>query len=117
MRMTHREKLLLALANARESLGRDSNYPSSAMSKLNTLRGVNQVEDTRESNLLSRTGGDTRPKFDIVDDQVLGKTPNWKPSIDLEEGESSLAQIVARRISEMREKLEFVKETKNRSVT
>ena len=107
MRMTHREKLLLALANARESLGRDSNSPSSAMSKLNTLRGVNQVEDTRESNLLSRTGGDTRPTFDIVADQVLGKTPNWKPSIDLEEGESSLAQIAARRISEMREKLEF----------
>lgn len=107
MRMTHREKLLLALANARESLGRDSNSPSSAMSKLNTLRGVNQVEDTRESNLLSRTGGDTRPTFDIVADQVLGKTPNWKPSVDFEEGESSLAQIAARRIGEMREKLEF----------
>ena len=107
MRMTHREKLLLALANARESLGRDSNSPSTALSKLNTLRGVNQVEDTRESNLLSRTGGDTRPTFDIVADQVLGKTPNWKPSIDLEEGESSLAQIAARRIGEMREKLEF----------
>ena len=107
MRMTHREKLLLALANARESLGRDSNSPSTALSKLNTLRGVNQVEDTRESNLLSRTGGDTRPTFDIVADQVLGKTPNWKPSVDLEEGESSLAQIAARRIGEMREKLEF----------
>lgn len=107
MRMTHREKLLLALANARESLGRDSNSPSSALSKLNTLRGVNQVEDTRESNLLSRTGGDTRPTFDIVADQVLGKTPNWKPSVDFEEGESSLAQIAARRIGEMREKLEF----------
>ena len=107
MRMTHREKLLLALANARESLGRDSNSPSSALSKLNTLRGVNQVEDTRESNLLSRTGGDTRPTFDIVADQVLGKTPSWKPSVDFEEGESSLAQIAARRIGEMREKLEF----------
>ena len=107
MRMTHREKLLLALANARESLGRDSNSPSSALSKLNTLRGVNHVEDTRESNLLSRTGGDTRPTFDIVADQVLGKTPNWKPSVDFEEGESSLAQIAARRIGEMREKLEF----------
>lgn len=107
MRMTHREKLLLALANARESLGRDSNSPSSAMSKLNTLRGVNQVDDTRESNLLSRTSGETRPTFDIVADQVLGKNPNWRPSIDLEEGESSLAQIAARRIGEMREKLEF----------
>ena len=75
--MTHRENSYwLYLANARESLGRDSNSPSTALSKLNTLRGVNQVEDTRESSLLSRTGGDTRPTFDIVADQVLGKTPN-----------------------------------------
>ena len=45
--MTHREKLLLALANARESLGRDATSSRTAMSKLNTLRGVNEVQDTR----------------------------------------------------------------------
>lgn len=107
MRMTHREKLLLALANARESLGRDATSKGTAMSKLNTLRGVNEVQDTRETNLLSRTGTETRPTFDIVADQVLGKTPTWKPSVDLDEGDSSLAQIAAKRIGEMREKLEF----------
>ncbi|MGB1827726.1 MAG: hypothetical protein ACPHN0_05880, partial [Candidatus Poseidoniaceae archaeon] len=104
--MTHREKLLLALANARESLGRDATSSRTAMSKLNTLRGVNEVQDTRESDLLSRTGTETRPTFDIVADQVLGKTPNWKPSVNLDEGDSSLAQIAAKRIGEMREKLE-----------
>ena len=107
MRMTHREKLLLALANARESLGRDATSSRSALSKLNTLRGVNEVQDTRESDLLSRTGTEGRPTFDIVADQVLGKTPTWKPSVNLDEGNSSLAQIAAKRIGEMREKLEF----------
>ena len=49
----------------------------------------------------------TRPTFDIVADQVLGKTPKWRPSVDLEEGETSLSQIAAKRIGEMREKVEF----------
>ena len=48
----------------------------------------------------------TRPTFDIVADQVLGKTPKWRPSVDLEEGETSLSQIAAKRIGEMREKVE-----------
>ena len=107
MRMTHREKLLLALANARESLGRDTTSSRTAMSKLNTLRGVNEADDTRESDLLSRTGTEIRPTFDIVADQVLGKTPTLKPSVNLDDGDSSLAQIAAKRIGEMREKLEF----------
>ena len=107
MRMTHREKLLLALANARESLGRDPTSSRTAMSKLNTLRGVNEADDTRESDLLSRTGTEIRPTFDIVADQVLGKTPTLKPSVNLDDGDSSLAQIAAKRIGEMREKLEF----------
>ena len=107
MTITHREKLLLALANARESLGRDSNSSQTAMSKLNTLRGVNQVEDTRESDLLSRTGTEMRPTFDIVADQILGKSTKWKPSVNLDEGETSLSQIAAKRIGEMREKFEF----------
>ena len=107
MTITHREKLLLALANARESLGRDSNSSQTAMSKLNTLRGVNQVEDTRESDLLSRTGTEIRPTFDIVADQILGKSTKWKPSVNLDDGETSLSQIAAKRIGEMREKFEF----------
>ena len=109
MRITHREKLLLALANARESLGRDRDAGTKrpALSKLNTLRGVNEADDTRDGDLLSRTGVKTRPTFDIVADQVLGETPNWKPSVNLDEGETSLSQIAAKRIGEMREKIEI----------
>ena len=107
MRLSHREKLQLALANARESLGRDNTSTQPALSKLNTLRGVKEAIDTREGNLLSRTGVKTRPTFDIVADQILGEPTSWKPSIDLDEGENSLSQIAAKRIGEMRERQEM----------
>ena len=64
-----------------------------ALSKLNTLRGVKEAIDTREGNLLSRTGAKTRPTFDIVADHVLGEDTSWKPSINLDEGETSLSQM------------------------
>ena len=107
MRLSHREKLQLALANARESLGRDNASTQPALSKLNTLRGVKEAIDTREGNLLSRTGVKTRPTFDIVADQILGEPTSWKPSIDLEEGDTSLSQIAAKRIGEMRDRQEI----------
>ena len=107
MRLSHREKLQLALANARESLGRDNASTQPALSKLNTLRGVKEAIDTREGNLLSRTGVKTRPTFDIVADQILGEPTSWKPSIDLEEGNTSLSQIAAKRIGEMRDRQEI----------
>ena len=107
MRLSHREKLQLALANARESLGRDNSSTQPALSKLNTLRGVKEAIDTREGNLLSRTGVKTRPTFDIVADQILGEPTSWKPSIDLEEGDTSLSQIAAKRIGEMRDRQEI----------
>ena len=107
MRLSHREKLQLALANARESLGREATTDQSSLSKLNTLRGVKEVIDTREGNLLSRTGVKTRPTFDIVADDILGETTSWKPSINLDEGETSLSQIAAKRIGEMRERQEI----------
>ena len=107
MRLSHREKLQLALANARESLGRDNTSTQPALSKLNTLRGVKEAIDTREGNLLSRTGVKARPTFDIVADQILGEPTSWKPSIDLDEGENSLSQIAAKRIGEMRERQEI----------
>ena len=107
MRLSHREKLQLALANARESLGREATTGQSSLSKLNTLRGVKEVIDTREGNLLSRTGVKTRPTFDIVADDILGETTSWKPSINLDEGETSLSQIAAKRIGEMRERQEI----------
>ena len=74
---------------------------------MNTLRGVKEAIDTREGNLLSRTGVKTRPTFDIVADQILGEPTSWKPSIDLDEGENSLSQIAAKRIGEMRERQEI----------
>ena len=107
MRLSHREKLQLALANARESLGREATTGQSSLSKLNTLRGVKEVIDTREGNLLSRTGVKTRPTFDIVADDILGETTSWKPSINLDEGETSLSQLAAKRIGEMRERQEI----------
>lgn len=104
MRISHHEKLQLALANARQTLGKQSPSGRPALSKLNTLRGVSETQDTRDGDLITRTGVKTRPAFDMVADQILGETPQWRPSIDLDEGESSLAQIAAKRIGGMRER-------------
>lgn len=101
MRISHHEKLQLALANARQTLGKQSPSGRPALSKLNTLRGVSETQDTRDGDLITRTGVKTRPAFDMVADQILGETPQWRPSIDLDEGESSLAQIAAKRIGGM----------------
>ena len=104
MSTSRQEKLQLALANARTVLGKGATGSRPALSKLNRLRGVESVSDTRDGNLISRTRVKTRPVFDMVADDILGETAPWSPSIDLEEGESSLAQIAAKRINEMREK-------------
>ena len=104
MSTSRQEKLQLALANARTVLGKGATGSRPALSKLNRLRGVESVSDTRDGNLISRTRVKTRPVFDIVADDILGETAPWSPSIDLEEGDSSLAQIAAKRINEMREK-------------
>lgn len=104
MSTSRQEKLQLALANARTVLGKGATGGRPALSKLNRLRGVESVSDTRDGNLISRTRVKTRPVFDMVADDILGETAPWSPSIDLEEGESSLAQIAAKRINEMREK-------------
>ena len=104
MSTSRQEKLQLALANARTVLGKGATGGRPALSKLNRLRGVESVSDTRDGNLISRTRVKTRPVFDMVADDIHGETAPWSPSIDLEEGESSLAQIAAKRINEMREK-------------
>ena len=104
MSTSHQEKLQLALANARTALGKSATDGRPALSKLNRLRGVESVKDTRDGDLISRTRVKTRPVFDMVADDILGETAPWTPSIDLEEGDSSLAQIAAKRINEMREK-------------
>lgn len=104
MSTSHQEKLQLALANARTALGKGVIEGRPALSKLNRLRGVESVSDTRGGDLITRTRVKTRPVFDMVADQILGETAPWTPSIDLEDGDSSLAQIAARRINQMREK-------------
>ncbi len=104
MSVSHQEKLQLALSNARQALGKKTQVGRPALSKLNRLRGVESVEDTREGDLISRTGVKTRPVFDMVADQILGRTEPWKPSIELEESDSSLAHIASQRINLMREK-------------
>ena len=104
MNISHQEKLQLALANARQALGRSAPTGRPALSNLNKLRGIDAAEDTRSGDLITRTGVKTRPVFDMVADSILGESKPWRASIDLEEGSSSLAQIAAQRIGGMREK-------------
>ena len=104
MNISHQEKLQLALANARQALGRSTPTGRPALSNLNKLRGIDAAEDTRGGDLITRTGVKTRPVFDLVADSILGESKPWRASIDLEEGSSSLAQIAAQRIGGMREK-------------
>ncbi len=104
MSTSRQEKLQLALANARQTLGKKTQIGRPALSELNRLRGVGEVEDTRDGDLITRTGVKTRPVFDMVADSILGETKPWNPSFDLDEGETSLAQIAAQRMNNMREK-------------
>jgi len=101
--ISHQKKLQLALSNARQVLGKKSPVGKPALSKLNRLRGIESVVDSREGNLISRIGVNTRPVFDMVADNVLGQTKPWRPSIDLADGEGNLAQIAAKRLNMMRE--------------
>ena len=114
MTISKKEKLQLALANARQTLGVKEPYSSRPLSRLNTLRGIYDTQDTRDGSLLSRTGVPTRPVFDMLADRVLGEETEWKPSVDLEDSNRTLAQIAAKRIHHMREKTledEFESET------
>ena len=114
MTISKKEKLQLALANARQTLGVKEPYSSRPLSRLNTLRGIYDTQDTRDGSLLSRTGVPTRPVFDMLADRVLGEATEWKPSVDLEDSNRTLAQIAAKRIHHMREKTledEFESET------
>ena len=104
MNISRQEKLQLALANARQTLGKSTPTGRPALSNLNKLRGIDAAEDTRGGDLITRTGVKTRPVFDMVADNILGESKPWKVSIDLEDGSSSLAQIAAERIGGMREK-------------
>ncbi|NCF96929.1 MAG: hypothetical protein GWP21_03315 [Euryarchaeota archaeon] len=95
MNISRQEKLQLALANARQTLGKSTPTGRPALSNLNKLRGIDAAEDTRGGDLIMRTGVKTRPVFDMVADNILGESNLWKVSSDLEDGSSSLAQISA----------------------
>jgi len=100
-----RERLKLALAGARQALGRKTLEGRRSLSPLNQLRGVMATDDTRDGDLLSRTSVSQRPVFDMVADNVLGQNTDWNPSIDLEsKGQSSLSQIASQRLASLRER-------------
>ena len=61
MSISHQKKLQLALSNARQALGKKSPVGKPALSKLNRLRGIESVVDSRDGNLISRIGVNTRP--------------------------------------------------------
>ena len=106
MSNSRQERLRLALANARQVLGKETAVGRQSLSKLNRLRGIPESEDTRKGTLLSRTGVKTRPVFDLVADSVLGETPEWKPTVDVGQGDLTLSQIANQRLNQMREKHE-----------
>ena len=106
MSNSRQERLRLALANARQVLGKETAVGRQSLSKLNRLRGIPESEDTRKGTLLSRTGVKTRPVFDLVADNVLGETPEWKPTVDVGQGDLTLSQIANQRLNQMREKHE-----------
>ena len=107
-----KERLDLAIAQAKQGI--QSLDPASdsagnkvkARSKLNRLRGVSQVEDTRDSKLLEKVGTSRRPTFDLVADQVLGKeSRNPARLIEFNENNGqSLSDIAAQRIKDLRER-------------
>ena len=103
MSNSRQERLRLALANARQALGNETAVGRKSLSKLNRLRGIPESEDTRKGTLLSRTGVKTRPVFDLVADNVLGETPEWKPTVDVGQGDLTLSQIANQRLNQMRE--------------
>ena len=105
MRNPRQAKLRYALDGARQVLGRSKGEGRVAKSRLNRLRGIDNTEDTRDGNLLSRTRVRQRPVFDAIADKVLGNENKWIPSINLESSnEGSLAEIASTRIASLRER-------------
>ncbi|HIF46171.1 MAG TPA: hypothetical protein EYQ73_05180 [Candidatus Poseidoniales archaeon] len=105
MTSPRQERLKLALAGARQALGRKNVEGRRSLSPLNHLRGVSQTKDTRDGDLLSRTRVSQRPVFETVADKVLGQSSEWNPSIDLDtKGQSTLSQIASQRLASLRDR-------------
>ncbi len=101
----HRQaRLRMAMAGARQVLGRDGVTGRPALSNLNRLRGIESTEDSREGTLLSRTGVKQRPVFDLVADQILGTNDDYQPTIELKENEDTMSGFASRRLASLRER-------------
>jgi len=102
---SRREKILHAVAGARQILGQRKGEGRIAKSPLNRLRGIDSSKDTRDGNLLSRTTVRQRPVYDTIADKVLGNDDKWTPSINLDSmNKGSLAEIASTRITSLRER-------------
>lgn len=102
MSISRQEKLKLAMSNARHILGREDNTSGNAKSKLNTLRNVNESDDTRQGNLIARTRVTTRPTFDLIADKVLGKKETNTLVDELSNSDTTLAKIASQRMNKLR---------------
>ena len=107
MSISRQEKLKLAMTNARHILGKEDNSDGTANSKLNTLRDVNDSEDTRKGNLIARTKVTTRPTFDLIADKVLGKQERDTPMTELSNN-STLAKIASQRMNKLRDEKQII---------
>jgi chromosomal replication initiation ATPase DnaA len=115
--MNRKQRLSSALENAKRHLDslddtspqKENLEPSKdftpSRSKLNKLLGRESVQDTRNAKLLQRVGVSSRPTFDLIADHVLGReSRNFKPSIELSHGGNDISDVVAERLSNLRER-------------
>jgi len=107
MSITRQEKLKLAMANARNILGKQDNSAGSANSKLNKLRNVKDSEDTRKGDLIARTKVSTRPTFDLIADRVLGRQESDPNKIEFT-NDTTLAKIASQRMNKLRDEKEII---------
>ena len=107
MSITRQEKLKLAMANARNILGKQDNSDGSSNSKLNKLRDVKDSQETRKGNLIARTKVTTRPTFDLIADNVLGKQEIEPNKIEFT-NDTTLAKIASQRMNKLRDEKEII---------
>ena len=108
MSISRQEKLKLAMSNARLILGKEDSTSGNAKSKLNTLRNVNESEDTRKGNLIARTRVATKPTFDFIADKVLGKKETETLVDDLSNSNTTLAKIASQRMNKLRDEKQIL---------
>ncbi|MDP6870252.1 MAG: DnaA/Hda family protein [Candidatus Poseidoniaceae archaeon] len=99
------ERLKLAMAGARNALGREDTDGRLALSPLYRLRGIMSTDDPREGDLLSRTNVRERPVYDSIANQILGTNSEFKSVIKLDNNDhDSLSEIAAHRLASLRDR-------------